>query len=281
MLSYLHAFHAGNHADILKHVVLLHILDALTRKDKPLRYIETHAGAGGYDLRSPAAHRNREHERGIGRLWQAADAPAPVARLLELVRAYNAAQSVPGRYPGSPWLARQCLRRDDSAYLFELHPAEHRHLVRDCGGDRRVTVLHEDGLGGCIGLVPPPEKRGLLFIDPSYEVKDEHRRVVDALVKAHRRFATGVYALWYPVIERRWVERFERAVRSTGIAPLELHELSVARDGFGRGLTGSGMLIVNPPWKLRDAMRTVLPWLARMLGVDGGGNHRIVGDPDT
>lgn len=275
MLSYLHEFHAGNHGDALKHVVLLAALCQLTAKDKPLRYIETHAGAGGYDLRSAAAQKNREFEGGIGRVWNAAAAPAAVGRWLELVRRYNGGAKKISRYPGSPWLARELLREHDSAYLFELHPAEHRALEQRFAADRRVTVLRQDGLAGCIGLVPPPERRGLVFFDPSYELAHEDAAVLDALGKAHRRFATGVYAVWYPVIERRWVQRLERAIRAANIGPIALYELSVEADRKGRGLTGSGMLVVNPPWKLRDELEPALIWLARELGRDGPGSFRM------
>jgi 23S rRNA (adenine2030-N6)-methyltransferase len=276
MLSYLHEFHAGNHADALKHVTLLAVLSRLKAKDKPLRYIETHAGAGGYDLRSAIAQQNREFEGGIGRVWNAAAAPPAVMRWLELVRRYNGSAPEISRYPGSPWLARELLGPGDSIFLFELHPAEHRALDRGFAADRRVTVLREDGLVGCVSLVPPPERRGLVLVDPSYEVEDESANVLDALAKTHRRFATGVYAIWYPVIERRWVQRFERAVRETGIGPVDLYELGVAPDARGHGLTGSGVVVVNPPWKLRDELTEALPWLARELAVDGRGTHRIV-----
>ena len=265
MLSYLHSFHAGNHADVLKHLVLLGLLDRLAAKDKPLRYIDTHAGAGGYDLRSREALQNREFESGIAKLWGAPKPPALVAELLALVRSYNGDRPTLERYPGSPWLARARLREDDSAYLFELHPAEHRALAQSCAGDRRVTVQRQDGLEAAIGLVPPPQRRGLVLVDPSYETKDEHGRVVDTLVKAHRRFATGVYAIWYPVIERRWVDRFERALRATEIAPMDVYELCVAPDARGRGLTGSGMIVVNPPWTLREELAQTLPWVANVL----------------
>jgi 23S rRNA (adenine2030-N6)-methyltransferase len=275
MLSYQHAYHAGNHADVLKHVVLLALLAKLAAKDKPLRYIETHAGAGGYDLRSPAARKNREYLGGIGKIWNAANAPAPVARLVELVRRYNDGANTVERYPGSPWLARELLRPTDSVYLFELHPAEHRGLERELGADRRVTVLRANGLDGCVGLVPPPERRGLVFIDPSYETKDEHHDVVDTLRKAHRRFATGTFAVWYPVLARRWVQRFERAIRGLGIGSIDVYELCVAPDGRGEGLTGSGMLVANPPWRVRDELELTLPWLERELKIDGGGSYRI------
>jgi 23S rRNA (adenine2030-N6)-methyltransferase len=275
MLSYQHAYHAGNHADVLKHVVLLALLAKLAGKDKPLRYIETHAGAGGYDLRAPAARKNREYLGGIGRIWNASDAPTAVARLFDLVRGYNGGADTLSRYPGSPWLARELLRPGDSIYLFELHPAEERALEHALGSDRRVTVQRANGLEGCIGLVPPPERRGLVFIDPSYETKNEHSQVIDTLRKAHRRFATGTYAIWYPVLERRWVERFERAVRGLGFGAVDVYELRVAPDGRGDGLTGSGMIVANPPWKLRDELALALPWLASELGVDGGGSYRV------
>src|SRR5262245_3616511 len=150
MLSYLHGFHAGNHADALKHTVLTAILARLVAKDKPIRYIDTHAGAGGYDLSSPRAQKNREHADGIGRLWSEQDAPAAVARWLDLARRYNGDGAL-RRYPGSPWLANESLRRTDALYLFELHPAEHRKLAHDFSRVRNAKVLREDGLAGCIG----------------------------------------------------------------------------------------------------------------------------------
>jgi 23S rRNA (adenine2030-N6)-methyltransferase len=274
MLSYLHGYHAGNHADVLEHTVLAALLARLVLKDKPLRYIDTHAGAGGYHLSAPAAQRNREHEGGVGKLWTAGDAPPAVARWLSLVRRFNGDGAL-HRYPGSPWFARELLRPSDDLFLFELHPAEHRALRNACSGDRRVRVLRDDGLAGCIGLVPPPARRALLLIDPSYELRDEHRSVVDALVKLHARFATAVVAIWYPVIERRWVERYERALRATGIATIATYELTVARERPGGGLVGSGMFVVNPPWQLDDELESALPYLATRLGVDGG-THRIV-----
>jgi 23S rRNA (adenine2030-N6)-methyltransferase len=273
MLSYLHGYHAGNHADVLKHTVLTALLARLVAKDKPLRYIETHAGAGGYDLRSPAARKNREHDTGVGKLWGARDAPSAVARWLALIERYNANSHLK-RYPGSPWLARESLRPIDKLFLYELHPAEHRALVRGTAGDKRVKVSREDGLLSCIGLVPPPDKRALLFIDPSYEIEDEHRQVIDAVTKVHKRFATTVIAIWYPVIERRWVERYERALRSAFRAELALYELCISQPGAARGLAGSGMFVVNPPWQLDDELRESLPWLVRRLADDATGTYR-------
>jgi 23S rRNA (adenine2030-N6)-methyltransferase len=276
MLSYLHGYHAGSHADVLKHTVLTALLARLVAKDKPLRYIDTHAGAGGYDLRAAAARKNREYENGVAKVWGATDAPSAVARWLTLAQRYNGNGALK-RYPGSPWFAQQSLRPDDDLYLFELHPAEHRALTNVCEGDRRTKVLRDDGLTACIGLVPPPSKRGFLLIDPSYELRDEHRGVIDAVVKAHKRFATGVIAIWYPVIERRWVERYERALRATGIGEIATYEICVARERPAGGLTGSGLFIVNPPWQLDDELTDALPWLAERLAVDDGASHRLGG----
>lgn len=276
MLSYQHGYHAGNHADVLKHTVLAALLARLVAKDKPLRFIDTHAGAGGYDLRSAPARKNREHEQGIGRLFDASDAPPAVARWLTLARLYNDGPAL-RHYPGSPWFARECLRPIDDAFFYELHPAEHRALKQACDGDRRVKVLREDGLTGCVGLVPPPSKRALLLVDPSYERKYEHRLVIDAVTKVHKRFGTGVIAIWYPVIERHWVERYERALRAAGIAPIATYELCVARETHDRGLKGSGVFIVNPPWQLDEELSEALPWLAKKLDTDGGASYRAEG----
>lgn len=273
MLSYLHGYHAGNHADVLKHTVLTALLARLVTKLKPLRYIDTHAGAGGYDLRAPAAQRNKEHLGGAGKLWDASGAPPAVARWRSLVQRFDGAETL-RRYPGSPWLASALLRPIDDLYLFERHPAEHRALHTAFEHNRRATVLRDDGLSASIGLVPPPSKRALTLVDPSYELRDEHRVVIDYVRKVHARFATGVIAIWYPVIERRWVERYERALRATGIRGIASYELNVAAERQGGGLVGSGMFIVNPPWQLEEELDEALPWLAERLAVDDGASYR-------
>jgi 23S rRNA (adenine2030-N6)-methyltransferase len=273
MLSYLHGYHAGNHADVLKHTVLTAALARLVAKSKPLRYIDTHAGAGGYELRAAAAQKNREHDSGVGKLWLETQPPAAVARWLTLTERYNGEGPLK-RYPGSPWLAQRSLRPNDDLFLYELHPAEHRALTKACAGDRRAKVLRDDGLTGCIGLVPPPSKRALVLIDPSYEVRNEHRNVIDAVVKLHARFATGTVLIWYPVIERRWVERYERALRAAGIGAFATYELCIARERPDGGLTGSGMFVVNPPWQLDEEIEAALPWLVDRLAVDAGAMFR-------
>lgn len=273
MLSYLHGYHAGNHADVLKHTVLTALLERLVAKLKPLRYIDTHAGAGGYDLRAAAAERNKEHLGGVGKLWDASDAPTAVARWRALAQRFNGGNAL-RRYPGSPWFASALLRPIDDLFLFERHPAEHRALQQAFDSHRRAKVLREDGLSASIGLVPPPSKRALTLIDPSYELRDEHRLVIDCVRKVHARFATGVIAIWYPVIERRAVERYERALRAAGLGSIATYELTVADERRGGGLVGSGMFIVNPPWQLHDELAEALPWLTERLAVDASASYR-------
>lgn len=268
MLSYRHGFHAGNHADVLKHLVLCRVLAHLTAKPKPFCCIDTHAGAGLYDLSGPQAQQHREFDTGIARLLDAADAPAPLADYLAVVRAANPGGGL-RYYPGSPGFARHWLREGDRLVLCELHPAEFEVLRGNLGGNRRIKLIKDDGLKSLKALLPPRERRGLVLIDPSYEVKADYDAVVAALVDAHRRFATGSYALWYPVVERRRIERLEKGLVASGIRDIVLFELCVAPDSAGHGMTGSGMVVVNPPWTLVAEMQATLPWLAARLGQAG------------
>ncbi len=274
MLSYRHSFHAGNHADVLKHLVVTRILSYLAQKDKPLCYLDTHAGAGGYALDSTQAQKNREYETGIGRLWGRTDLPAPVAEYVRLVQAFNPDGAL-RQYPGSPWFARQLLRATDRLLLYELHSTDAGLLREQMAGDRRIKLFQEDGYRGCIARLPPPERRGLVLMDPPYELKSDYQQVVETLRHAHRRFASGVYGIWYPVVERSRIERLERAVRDSAIARVDLYELTIAPDHRGHGMTGSGLLVVNPPWRLRSEMETVLPYLAEFLADTGQGGFRV------
>lgn len=273
MLSYRHGFHAGNFADVVKHTLLVAVLDYLGRKDKPLVYIDTHAGAGSYDLGSEFAQKKREYESGIGRLWDVADAPAAVARYLDCIRTTNGGGDL-AHYPGSPALARQLLKPADRLVLFERHGNEAEALRNWTADDRRLTVREEDGFEGCIGLLPPPTRRALLLIDPAYEIKSDYVQVVKTLAAAHRRFATGVYMLWYPVVERSRVERMLEALVATGIRRIERFELRIAPDRDGFGMTASGVVVINPPFVLGEQMDAALPWLADRLGEPGEGSFR-------
>lgn len=269
MLSYRHGFHAGNHADVLKHLVLVHLLRHLAQKDKPFWCIDTHAGAALYALDKGYAAKNAEYETGIGRLWSRSDLPAPLADYVAQVRAVNPDGAL-RCYPGSPQLALQLLRKQDRLRLFELHSTESRLLeeyFRDA--DHRVTVQAGDGFVGLQSVLPPPSRRGLVLIDPSYEDKDDYKHVLAALREGLQRFKTGVYALWYPQVQRRESVRFPDLLK--GVQDKDWLHVSLtvkAPVAGGLGLHGSGMFILNPPWTLPDALGRVMPYLVKALGQD-------------
>jgi len=274
VLSYRHAFHAGNYADVIKHLMLCRILAYLAQKPAPMCYVDTHAGAGAYDLTGEHAGKTGEYHQGIGLLWQRDDLPPVIDFYRELVSRFNDSDSL-SRYPGSPWIAQQLLREQDRLELCELHSSEFPLLQQNFARDRRVRCHFEDGFGKSIALLPPREKRGLVLIDPSYEVKDDYHRVVELLQKLHKRFATGVYALWYPVVDRRRVAKLEADLVKTGIHRVDLYEIDVAADGQASGMTGAGMIVINPPWKLREEMAGALAWLAPLLSQDGQPRYRV------
>lgn len=274
MLSYRHSFHAGNFADVLKHLTLIRILEHLRKKDKPFCCVDTHAGPGAYALDSGHALKNREFDNGIGKLWQRQDLPAHVAAYVDLIRQYNGADKLT-RYPGSPLIAQRLLRDKDRLFLYELHSTEIALLAKAVDRDRRIKVFHEDGLKNAIGLLPPAERRGLVLIDPSYEMKSDYQDVVETLAKMHKRFTTGIFALWYPVVERRRNKKLEQALQNSGIKNIQLFELDIQADTAEHGMTASGMIVINPPWTLKSDMEHVLPWLADVLGENGAGFYRI------
>jgi 23S rRNA (adenine2030-N6)-methyltransferase len=274
MLSYRHAFHAGNFADVLKHTILQRILAHLSQKPTPFFCIDTHAGAGGYDLSHAHALKNQEFEQGIGKLWRRDDLPQSLLGYMQDIKAFNREAKL-NRYPGSPLLMQAGLRSKDRLFLFELHGTDVALLTQAVKGDLRIRVLQADGLLDSPKLLPPLERRGLVFIDPSYEIKADYTLVVEALKKMHQRFATGIYALWYPVIDRKRQQALERAIKATGIKNIQLFELGIAVDASLPGMTASGLFVINPPWTLATEMRTALPWLAEVLGMAGAGHYKI------
>ncbi len=274
MLSYRHAFHAGNFADVLKHLILIQLLEHLRKKGKPFCCIDTHAGPGKYELDSDFALKNREFDNGIAKLWQRDALPPCVAQYVGLVKRFNATD-VLARYPGSPLITKQLLRGKDRLCLFELHSTEIGHLTALADKDKRIKVFHADGLKGCLALLPPLERRGLVLIDPSYEIKSDYQQVVESLLAMHKRFATGTYALWYPVVDRSRNQKMERAIQASGIKNVQLFELGLLADSNLPGMNACGMIIVNPPWTLAAEMKQVLPWLAGVLGINGEGFYRV------
>ena len=274
MLSYRHAFHAGNFADVLKHVVLLDILTYLTQKDKPFCVIDTHAGGGKYELDGDYASKNREFDSGISQLWQRDDMPVCVTNYVSMQKRFNSNGQL-NRYAGSPLLIKQLLRPNDKLHLFELHSTEIAALKLNMKHDKRTVIHHADGLKESIGLLPPIERRGMVIMDPSYEMKSDYEQVVKTLAQMHKRFSTGTYALWYPVIDRERNQALEKALIKTGITNIQLFELGTVLDESKRGMTASGMIVINPPWNLAKTMQIALPWLANVLGESGKGTYRI------
>lgn len=266
MLSYRHGFHAGNAADVLKHSVLALAVAALKHKDKPFVYIDTHAGAGTYNLQSAYAEKTGEYRDGIGRLWEVKekDAPPFIHGYLSVVHGLNAGSRLQN-YPGSPQLVQRLLRPQDRMQLSELHGSDYQLLRQLFTGSKKVQVYEEDGLEQLKAKLPPPERRALILLDPSYEVKSDYRQVPETLADAHRRFATGVYCAWYPVIERRETEKFLQRCVASGIRRQLRIEHCLQDDAPGFGMTGSGLLWVNPPWQLDTQALALLPWLNQVL----------------
>lgn len=269
MLSYRHGFHAGNFADVLKHTVLIQLLEYFAKKDKPFCCIDTHAGAGDYALDGDFAIKNKEFTNGIGLLWQRDDLPDVLARYVQMMKAANSSGQMT-RYLGSPLIMQQLLRPQDRLFLYELHSTEIECLTTAIGKDKQVKIAHADGLKNAISLLPPRERRGLIFIDPSYELKTDYVEVVQALCAMHKRFATGTYALWYPVVDRRRNQSLEHAIQASGIKNIQLFELGLTADTQEHGMTASGLIVINPPWTLTTQMQTVLPWLVAALSNDTG-----------
>lgn len=269
MLSYRHAFHAGNHADVLKHWVQLQLLDYLCQKDKPFWYVDTHAGAGGYALSSDYAQQNAEFDSGIARLWQREDLPPALASYVAAVRQYNPDGQLQ-IYPGSPMLAMPQLREQDRARLFELHPTDFPLLQENLAGyGHQALAQCGDGFTGLKAVLPPPPRRGLILIDPPYEDKQDYARVVSGLREGLKRFATGIYAVWYPQLQRAEAIQLPQQLKQLPVKSWLHLALSVhAKSPDGFGMHGSGMFILNPPWTLHATLHSTLPWLCAQLAQD-------------
>jgi 23S rRNA (adenine2030-N6)-methyltransferase len=272
LFSYRHAFHAGNHADVLKHSIFVHILDHYNRKDSPYWVIDTHAGAGLYDLRSDWALKNGEFVDGLDRLLSGEPTPPLIERYLEEVQHFNP-DGAANFYPGSPWLALRALRPQDRLRLFEMHPSEvdilRRNLDRQGRSATRQTTIYEtDGFEGLKSQLPPSPRRAIIIIDPSYEDKHDYRRTLQAVNDGLKRFATGCFAIWYPLVQRREAHELARSLErlKTPWVHASLAVRKPVREGFG--LHGSGMFVINPPWTLHAELTRALPWLREKLKQD-------------
>ncbi len=275
MLAYRHAFHAGNHADVLKHTVLTRVLRYMNGKDKGYRLVDTHAGAGGYSLEGRYAQKKGEFEQGVARLWERDDLPEAVADYLSIVRQFNPDGTLT-QYPGSPAFAQMLLRAQDQLRLFELHPTDHRILASYLGAVRGAEVFDKDGFDSLKGQVPPTTRRGVVLMDPSYEGHADYGRVIASLRDAVARFAEGVYMVWYPQVSK--LEAAQLPKRLEALAPKGwLHaRLTVQQpDSMGFGLAGSGVFIINPPYTLHAELLEVMPYLTEVLGQYDGANYLL------
>ncbi|WED21884.1 23S rRNA (adenine(2030)-N(6))-methyltransferase RlmJ [Vibrio sp. JC009] len=264
MLSYRHSFHAGNHADVVKHIVQSLILDALKQKEKPFVYHDTHSGVGRYDLTHEWSEKTGEYKQGIARLWQSGAIPSELESYLSAITALNQDKEL-RYYPGSPRVARAQLRQQDRMVLTELHPSDYPLLEQEFHRDRQVKIFKEDGFKRLKASLPPKERRGLVLIDPPYELAKEYRDVVTAIAQSHKRWATGIYAIWYPVVNRADIDDMVEGLESLGIRKILQIELGVSPDTNERGMTASGMIVVNPPWKLESQMKEILPFLKETI----------------
>jgi 23S rRNA (adenine2030-N6)-methyltransferase len=276
LFSYRHGFHAGNHADVLKHVVLAQILSYLTAKEAPLWFVDTHAGAGIYSIDSAFAQKKGEFKNGIGRVWGQSNLPAALAEYLQQVKKVNPDGEL-RHYPGSPQIAMQMLREQDRLQLFELHSTESEVLQKQyANAKRKVSVQPADGFAGLKSVLPPPSRRGLVLVDPSYEDKADYGRVLETMREALRRFATGVYAVWYPQVQRQESQDLPgqlKQLAGNDWLQVSLKVMAPARDGLG--LHGSGVFVFNPPWKLDATLDAAMPALVRLLGQDRNASYSL------
>lgn len=275
-MNYRHAFHAGNFADVLKHTVLVGLLESLKAKQTPFCYMDTHSGRGQYELTGSEATRTGEASDGIQRLLASARLPTLMHIYVNLVRAFNGGNSELTQYPGSPMLASLLMREIDRGVLCELHPDEAAVLKSVFRGDSRFAVHARDGYSAMKALLPPKERRGVVLIDPPFEAQDDEYRVIEAaLADAQRRWPTGVYAIWYPIKLRQHIQPFHRWLAKSGFPRILVAELLLHPDNSALRLNGCGMAIINPPWKFERQLEELLPCLQNLLAQGRFGQHRL------
>ena len=274
MLSYRHMFHVGNFADVFKHALLTRLLIAMSAKEKPYFYLDTHAGIARYDLMHEWAQKAREYETGIARLWNAPDLPPELEPYMEAVRSVNPHPTL-RYYPGSPLIARAFTRQSDRMVLVELNRVDCQELRMVMEAHRHVSVQCLDAYHSLKAYLPPPERRGLVLIDSSFDRSREFDRIVKSLKEAHARWSTGIYAIWYPIMEPGPMRDFAQDIQRSGIRKVLRAELVVrGRDGNGL-IPGCGMLVVNPPWRFDEDAKNIVAYLAAKLTVSGRGSARV------
>jgi 23S rRNA (adenine2030-N6)-methyltransferase len=276
MLSYRHAFHAGNHADVLKHYVLSTVLNYFNQKDKPYWVIDTHAGAGMYALHDDFAQKNAEFKTGIARLMQAQNLPETVNDYLDTIKTFNSDNAL-DYYPGSPKISEHYLRAVDKLRLFELHPSDCKILLENFEGkSRQCKIEMQDGFSGLKACLPPQTKRAVVLIDPPYEVKDDYQYVVNSIKDSLKRFATGTYLIWYPLLQRPEPALMLEGLQNLGITDwlnVSLTVQSPSPEGYG--MHGSGMFVINPPWTLTKQLEQSMPILTSLLALDNDASFHL------
>jgi 23S rRNA (adenine2030-N6)-methyltransferase len=269
LLSYRHAFHAGNFADVLKHSVLTLVLEYMSRKDKSFLYVDSHSGAGMYQLTDEYAQKTGEYKEGIAKLIDSdainSDIPESLIEYIELVKRLNLGAEL-NLYPGSPGIAKAFMRRQDSSHLFELHPTDIDHLTNFCQHWKKCFIKQSDGYQGVLSLLPPPSRRALVLIDPPYEIKEDYSKAVETLIKSYKKFSSGTYILWYPVVKRQLVTQMKNLFQTSEVKNLLQVEFCLTEDTDEYGMTGTGLFIINPPWQLAEQLSDILPYLHTKLG---------------
>lgn len=275
MLSYRHAFHAGNHADILKHYTFSLVLDYFNQKDKPYCVIDTHAGAGMYALNAVFSQKNKEFDTGISHLLSAKNQPNSVQAFTNMVKSFNTADHT-NLYPGSPKVAAYYLKKNDQLRLFELHPNDYKILTKNFSEySKQTKIIMDDGFNGIKAILPPTTKRAIIIIDPPYEDKQDYERVVNSIQESLKRFTTGTYIVWYPLLARPEPEKMVSGLRQQASKWLNVSLSVNAAPKEGFGMFGSGLFIINPPWILPNALKESLPYLTELLGQDNNAGYQL------
>ncbi|KZL21587.1 Ribosomal RNA large subunit methyltransferase J [Pseudovibrio axinellae] len=278
-MNYRHIYHAGNIGDVLKHIVLANILKYLQKKDAAYRVLDTHAGIGLYDLTSEKSQKTGEWQQGVGKVLENLDAaPGPVKNALvpwlETVENLNPGGGV-HFYPGSPEIACMLARKQDRLTLTELHPEDFEELKNNYGGDKKVKVIALDAWLALGSFLPPKERRGVVLIDPAFEVEDEFDRLADGIIRGWKRWQTGIFAIWYPVKSHRTVDQLVATLKEAGIRNTIKLELSAGQVSSDQPMKSSGMLVINPPWTLTKDMNAALPWLCQTLSQGKGAKWSV------
>ena len=277
-MNYQHSYHAGGFSDVLKHIVVIAIVREMIHKNKPLCYLDTHAGRGLYALGSALAKKTNESQMGIEKLFAYYRASAGSGSVPPLIETYiSTLQQLgyPAYYPGSPLITEAFLRETDRLILMELQSEEHRILQKNVRGHHKMAVHHQDGYLGLKAFLPPPERRGLILIDPPFEKPAEWQQLLASIKIGLRQFPTGVFAIWYPIKNLWQVKQFLKSVAALNLENVMVAELGIYPEDAALSLMGSGMLIINPPWQCAAVLKNTLPWVWKALAVNGAGGFRV------